>query len=84
LLDEPLAHVDLMGQRDLAATIVAAVREHSMTALWVTHRPEEILPLADEASFLVNGRTATTMSAQDAAHRLADSERHWPRPAPQS
>ncbi len=56
LLDEPLAHVDLVGQERFAAEILQSIRDCRVTVLWVTHRTEIVLAVAESASKLVDGR----------------------------
>ncbi|MGQ9866300.1 MAG: ABC transporter ATP-binding protein [Pseudanabaenaceae cyanobacterium] len=55
LLDEPTALLDRENQEDLVAMTAQLVREQSLTALWVTHRLEELLQ-ADGAILLERGR----------------------------
>jgi energy-coupling factor transport system ATP-binding protein len=42
LLDEPTALLDPDSQRDLVQQVQALVKSRSLTALWVTHRLEEL------------------------------------------
>ncbi len=55
LLDEPTALLDRDNQEDLVAMTANLVREQSLTALWVTHRLEELWQ-ADGAILLERGR----------------------------
>ncbi|NJK59432.1 MAG: ABC transporter ATP-binding protein [Oscillatoriales cyanobacterium SM2_1_8] len=55
LLDEPTALLDRENQGDLVAMTAQLVREQSLTALWVTHRLDELLQ-ADGAILLERGR----------------------------
>lgn len=54
LLDEPNAHLDDVGEADLA-TLLCEHRAQGGTALVVSHRPG-VLTLADRVLFLKNGR----------------------------
>jgi len=65
LLDEPLAHVDLRAQRRVAATLLRHLRECSITALWVTHRPEEVSFVGGTVSVLSDGRIERQLSAAE-------------------
>jgi energy-coupling factor transport system ATP-binding protein len=55
LLDEPTALLDGDSQIDLVASVRRLVKEKSLTALWVTHRLNE-LDYADGAFLLQNGK----------------------------
>lgn len=56
LLDEPLAHVDLRARRRLARDLVAHASAHGITALWVTHHPDELAFVEGRASLLDGGK----------------------------
>lgn len=75
LLDEPLAHVDLAAQRSLAELVLELIGEHSMTALWVTHRPDEVSFVEGKVSVLSGGRIAETLAAAEFPSWLADTQR---------
>lgn len=55
LLDEPTALLDPDSQLDLVAQVQNLVKSRGMTALWVTHRLDE-LDYCDGALLLENGR----------------------------
>lgn len=55
LLDEPTALLDPDSQIDFVRRVRRLVKRHHMTALWVTHRLEE-LAFCDGAFLLENGR----------------------------
>ncbi|MEQ9552243.1 energy-coupling factor ABC transporter ATP-binding protein [Coleofasciculus sp. G2-EDA-02] len=55
LLDEPTALLDPDTQLDLVAQVQGLVKSRGLTALWVTHRLEE-LNYCDGAFLLENGR----------------------------
>lgn len=55
LLDEPTALLDSDSQSDLVAAVRHLVKEKSLTALWITHRLNE-LDYADGAFLLQQGR----------------------------
>ncbi len=54
LLDEPTALLDPDSQRELVQLVQRLVRQQGLTALWVTHRLEE-LEACDGALLLENG-----------------------------
>jgi energy-coupling factor transport system ATP-binding protein len=56
LFDEPTALLDPDSQLDLVARVRDLVKSRGLTALWVTHRLEE-LDYCDGAAILANGRT---------------------------
>jgi energy-coupling factor transport system ATP-binding protein len=55
LLDEPTALLDSESQLDLVAQVQQLVKNRGMTALWVTHRLDE-LDYCDGAFLLEQGR----------------------------
>jgi energy-coupling factor transport system ATP-binding protein len=55
LLDEPTALLDRDRQAELVATVKQLVKENHLTALWVTHRLDE-LDFADGAFLLQDGK----------------------------
>ncbi|MGB3614976.1 MAG: energy-coupling factor ABC transporter ATP-binding protein [Elainellaceae cyanobacterium] len=55
LFDEPTALLDPENQADLVAQVRNLVKERGLTALWVTHRLDE-LDYCDGAFLLENGR----------------------------
>ncbi len=55
LLDEPTALLDPDSQRELVANVRRLVKSRGLTALWVTHRLEE-LSFCDGAFLLEQGR----------------------------
>jgi len=55
LLDEPTALLDLESQLDLVAQVKRLVKDKGLTALWVTHRLNE-LDYCDGAFLLEQGR----------------------------
>ncbi|HAN45357.1 MAG TPA: LuxR family transcriptional regulator [Cyanobacteria bacterium UBA8156] len=63
LLDEPTALLDRENQGDLVAMTAQLVREQSLTALWVTHRLDELLQ-ADGAILLERGRVTDSGDPQ--------------------
>jgi ABC-type multidrug transport system ATPase subunit len=55
LLDEPFSNVDVASARQIAERL-AAMRDAGKTLLVVTHQPQVLDCVADEAVFLVKGR----------------------------
>ena len=58
LCDEPLAHLDLRYQQEVAELIVDWQRRTRRTVLFVTHDINPILPIVDRVLFVVHGRWA--------------------------
>lgn len=69
LLDEPTALLDAETQLDLVKQVRALVKDRGMTALWVTHRLDE-LDYCDGAFLLENGRVVDQGDPQKLKHRL--------------
>lgn len=69
LFDEPTALLDADSQLDLVAQVRQLVKENGLTALWVTHRLEE-LDYADGAFLLNNGELIDQGSPQRLKDRL--------------
>ncbi|HYM83869.1 MAG TPA: ATP-binding cassette domain-containing protein, partial [Candidatus Dormibacteraeota bacterium] len=59
LCDEPLAHLDLRYQQEIAELIAGWQRRSGRTVLFVTHDVNPILDVVDRVLFVVNGRWAT-------------------------
>jgi len=73
LLDEPTALLDPDSQLDLVAQVRQLVKTRGMTALWVTHRLEE-LDYADGAFLLEKGRVVDQGDPERLKHRLMRHE----------
>ena len=56
LLDEPLSGLDARLRHRLADTLLAILREAGMTAVLVTHDPEEAMYVADRIGVMRDGR----------------------------
>ncbi|AZB72885.1 energy-coupling factor ABC transporter ATP-binding protein [Synechococcus elongatus] len=69
LFDEPTALLDGDSQRDLVQQVKQLVRDRGLTALWVTHRLEE-LEAADGACLLQQGRVVVTGSVATVKAKL--------------
>ena len=54
LLDEPSAHMDAAGKKSLWAAI-QSMKKDGRSFLYITHDPEEVLAVADQAAFMENG-----------------------------
>lgn len=70
LLDEPSALLDPDSQIELVALVQRIVKERGITALWVTHRLEE-LAYADGYFLLKNGQVAQQGNPQDLIANLS-------------
>lgn len=69
LLDEPTALLDPDSQLDLVAQVQRLVRSRGLTALWVTHRLDE-LDYCDGAFLLEQGEVVDRGDPQRLKHRL--------------
>ncbi|MFP4122016.1 energy-coupling factor ABC transporter ATP-binding protein [Coleofasciculus sp.] len=69
LLDEPTALLDPDTQLDLVAQVQRLVKSRGLTALWVTHRLEE-LNYCDGAFLLENGRVVAQGEPERLKQRL--------------
>jgi len=69
LLDEPTALLDPDSQQDLVASVRHLVKSRRMTALWVTHRLEE-LNYCDGAFLLEKGALVDSGQVERLKHRL--------------
>jgi energy-coupling factor transport system ATP-binding protein len=69
LLDEPTALLDPDSQLDLVTQVRQLVKSRGITALWVTHRLEE-LDYADGAFLLEKGRVVDQGNPERLKHRL--------------
>lgn len=69
LFDEPTALLDLDSQRDLVAQVQRLVKERGLTALWVTHRLDE-LDYCDGAFLLEGGKVVDQGDPQRLRDRL--------------
>ena len=69
LLDEPTALLDPESQTDLVQQVSELVRQRQMTALWVTHRLEE-LDYCDGAFLLEGGRVVDSGEPERLKRRL--------------
>lgn len=73
LLDEPTALLDADTQLDLVAQVRDLVKSRGLTALWVTHRLDE-LNYCDGAFLLENGQVIDRGDAQRLRERIMQVE----------
>lgn len=73
LLDEPTALLDPDSQLELVAQVQALVRKRGITALWVTHRLEE-LEYCDGAFLLEAGKVVDRGDPERLKQRLMQTE----------
>lgn len=73
LLDEPTALLDPESQLDLVSQVRRLVQERGITALWVTHRLQE-LDYCDGAFLLNEGRVVAQGDAQRLKGRMMELE----------
>lgn len=72
LLDEPTALLDPDSQLDLVARVRELVKERNLTALWVTHRLDE-LDYCDQAYLLEKGKVVDHGDPKRLKQRLLKS-----------
>ncbi|EKQ67916.1 ABC-type cobalt transport system, ATPase component [Leptolyngbyaceae cyanobacterium JSC-12] len=72
LLDEPTALLDPDSQLELVVQVQHLVKERNLTALWVTHRLDE-LDYCDGAFLLENGKVVDQGDPQRLRQRLMQS-----------
>ncbi|HEY9648527.1 MAG TPA: energy-coupling factor ABC transporter ATP-binding protein [Chroococcidiopsis sp.] len=73
LLDEPTALLDPDSQLDLVVQVQQLVKNRGLTALWVTHRLDE-LDYCDGAFLLENGRVVDQGDPQRLKERMMRSQ----------
>ncbi len=73
LLDEPTALLDPDSQLDLVAQVQALVKKRGITALWVTHRLDE-LEYCDGAFLLEQGRVVDQGNPERLKQRMMQIE----------
>ena len=64
LCDEPLAHLDLRYQQEIAELVAGWQRRSGRSVLFVTHDVNPILHVVDRVLFVVNGRWAAGTPAE--------------------
>ena len=69
LLDEPVASLDAELAREVLALLLEAKRKFSVPMLFVTHRPAEVLALADDCLVLDDGKIAAQGSPLEVLSR---------------
>ncbi|NUU61760.1 ATP-binding cassette domain-containing protein [Paenibacillus agri] len=75
VLDEPTATLDPISRTELISLLERLCREQGRTVVIVTHRMDELLPVADNWVVLKEGRTAFQGNASDLAKDPAILER---------
>lgn len=73
MLDEPTALLDPDTQQELVQQVRSLVKSRGMTALWVTHRLEE-LDYCDRAFILEQGKITKEGSAEELKNYITCSE----------
>jgi ABC-type multidrug transport system ATPase subunit len=74
LLDEPTANLDARGRAELLH-LLRGLRDEGMTLLFSSHRPEDILALADRVLLLDGGRVASEKSPAAFMRGLGETSR---------
>jgi len=73
-LDEPMASLDPPTRRALLSDLEAIFVHRPITVVWVTHDRDEALSVADEVTFLSDGRVIQSGSALQVFARPATAE----------
>lgn len=73
LLDEPTAQLDPVAAADFFGSLLRISRELGTTVILSEHRLEEILPYADRAAVLENGRITADGTPQEVGKQLKES-----------
>ncbi len=74
LLDEPTANLDARGRADLLH-LLKSLKQEGMTLLFSSHRPEDILALADRVLLLEEGQLREEKSPADFMRGLGETSR---------
>jgi ABC-type sugar transport system ATPase subunit len=64
LLDEPLSHLDAPLRAGVRAEVVRLRERFGMTALWVTHDPDEAAAVGDRLAEMDAGRVVRVEKAR--------------------
>ena len=68
LMDEPFSGLDIQLRETMQQETMALLREANMTAMVVTHHPEEALRLADQIGVMRQGRLVQAGTAEELYH----------------
>ncbi len=69
LLDEPLSNLDARLRIGMRREIRRIVKDHGLTAIYVTHDQEEALAMADRIAVLTEGKLAQTGTPEEIYRR---------------
>ncbi|HHD56728.1 MAG TPA: ATP-binding cassette domain-containing protein, partial [Desulfobulbaceae bacterium] len=72
LFDEPLSNLDLASREQLLGEISSILHADNITALYVTHQPEEAIHIADDIALMENGTIKSMCGVGDFALRQRD------------
>ncbi len=73
LLDEPLSNLDARLRIGMRREIRRIVKDHGLTAIYVTHDQEEALAMADRIAVLTEGKLAQTGTPEEIYRRPASA-----------
>ncbi|MFQ5350330.1 MAG: ABC transporter ATP-binding protein, partial [Thermoanaerobaculia bacterium] len=82
LLDEPTANLDARARADFIA-LLGGLRQAGLTLLFSSHRPEEVLSLADRVLYLDEGRLVADGAPAELLYDGGRRAEMWLRPAPE-
>lgn len=73
LFDEPLSNLDYTSRNQLLQKIKHVLDDKQITALYVTHQPEEAVFIADKVAVMENGTISSLSTVQDFARQQQKS-----------
>ncbi|MES2475426.1 MAG: ABC transporter ATP-binding protein [Verrucomicrobiota bacterium] len=73
LLDEPLSNLDARLRVGMRREIRSIVKDHGLTAIYVTHDQEEALTMADRIAVLTEGRIAQVATPEEIYRKPASA-----------
>jgi len=72
LMDEPFSGLDVQLRDSMQQETLSLLRDAQMTAMIVTHHPEEAMRLSDRIGVMRGGRLVQVGTSQDLYHRPTD------------
>ncbi len=73
LLDEPFSNLNRSLRRELREATCAVLRDNDMSAIFVTHDPDDAFSIADRVSILHEGAIVQSGTPRDVYERPADA-----------
>lgn len=76
LLDEPLSQLDPISSKELITVLKRLNEELSITIVIVEHRLEELLPIADKAVYIKDGKIKAVASPKEVCKEISSKEEY--------